>query len=845
MITILNGKLTIPESERFIGFAGDNLRRTIEFLISDADEAYRIYRLYLTFDDGTVNYFVLPSQLTDEGVVLTWQVLREHIFMSGCVRAQIKAFSDTGVVYHTTTDRFFVGDSAEFSDYLENNNTEFLQYEQRLNELAQTAQEICVLTPFIGDNGNWYIYDAQAGEYKDSGKPSVAKADSAVLADGALDRLSLFSADMIAKYMSLPVYTRSVAGGITDAVYNSMTNEGIYKVDAMTGVHQVVIVLKPASDAYLMQIRLSYNKLEYRGIWCTEDGVYADEDWENWVDLTSGGSGGADGLTPYIGENGNWFIGDSDTGVKAQGEKGDTGATGEKGDDGYTPVKGVDYFTPADKAEITQEVVAELNPPDYVETEAASVVDRVMSALGNRTLIIACITDLHYGSYGYYEGVTDYSKGVKHACQALKYIDERIKLDAVAVLGDYTDGMAAEQYDTAVYDFKGVNSVLDKLRFVPNLRLQGNHDFVAEKSPAAYRYIGAYSDDAVVWGNCLGGYFYKDFEAQKLRVICLNTSELGNDSLACSAEQYQWFVNSLDMTSKSDASEWQILILSHIPLDYWAGSDGYKFAYILNAYQNGTSWSDDSVSCDFSSGNNRAKIVGNIHGHTHNLKTDKLYLGNIESSTEQINVWRMATPNACFGAENKEYTGYTEDNPYVKTANSAKDTAFCIYCIDLDTCTIKAICYGAGYDRELNYEDNSTSSNEPAYTNILDSVGYTADKRFSTSSGELRDNTGTLVTGQFAVSAGDTIYLKNVGLSDDITDAHESRVCSWKSDGTYNTYLQLNNTLSEEYGVVSVDGNITQFKVLESYLGDTTGTIAICASYIGTDSVITVNEPIV
>ena len=27
--------------------------------------------------------------------------------------------------------------------------------------------------------------------------------------------------------------------------------------------------------------------------------------------------------TPYIGENGNWWIGDSDTGVQAQGEKGD------------------------------------------------------------------------------------------------------------------------------------------------------------------------------------------------------------------------------------------------------------------------------------------------------------------------------------------------------------------------------------------------------------------------------------------------------------------------------------------------------------------------------------------
>lgn len=186
MITILNGKLTIPESERFIGFAGDNLRRTVKFLISGAKEADRIYRLYLTFDDGTVNYFVLPSQVTEEGVVLTWQVLREHIFMSGCVRAQLKAFSDTGVVYHTTTDRFFVGDSAEFSDYFENNNTEFIEYEQRLNELAKTAQELCVLTPFIGENGNWYIYSTDAGEYIDSGKPSVGQADSMQIASGAV-----------------------------------------------------------------------------------------------------------------------------------------------------------------------------------------------------------------------------------------------------------------------------------------------------------------------------------------------------------------------------------------------------------------------------------------------------------------------------------------------------------------------------------------------------------------------------------------------------------------------------------------------------------------------------------
>lgn len=52
------------------------------------------------------------------------------------------------------------------------------------------------------------------------------------------------------------------------------------------------------------------------------------------------GEKGEDGKTPFIGENGNWWIGDLDTGVKAagtdgeKGEKGDQGEPGEKGDKG-------------------------------------------------------------------------------------------------------------------------------------------------------------------------------------------------------------------------------------------------------------------------------------------------------------------------------------------------------------------------------------------------------------------------------------------------------------------------------------------------------------------------------
>lgn len=48
----------------------------------------------------------------------------------------------------------------------------------------------------------------------------------------------------------------------------------------------------------------------------------------NGTDGTDGadGTNGKDGLTPFIGENGHWWIGDQDTGVPAQGPPGETGS---------------------------------------------------------------------------------------------------------------------------------------------------------------------------------------------------------------------------------------------------------------------------------------------------------------------------------------------------------------------------------------------------------------------------------------------------------------------------------------------------------------------------------------
>lgn len=47
-----------------------------------------------------------------------------------------------------------------------------------------------------------------------------------------------------------------------------------------------------------------------------------------------GSNNGSAATAPSIGSNGNWFIGDEDTGVAAQGPKGDTGAQGPVGPQG-------------------------------------------------------------------------------------------------------------------------------------------------------------------------------------------------------------------------------------------------------------------------------------------------------------------------------------------------------------------------------------------------------------------------------------------------------------------------------------------------------------------------------
>lgn len=392
--------------------------------------------------------------------------------------------------------------------------------------------------------------------------------------------------------------------------------------------------------------------------------------------------------------------------------------------------------------------------PNYVKAEADSIMSKVVSAQGNRVFTLAAITDLHYGN-------NNYTDGIVHASQALAYINNQINLDAFAVLGDYTDGYPADSVDNAFGDCRKINSLLSPMESVPNMRIQGNHDYYSGYSQFVHYHIQAYSE-GVTWGDKYGGYFYRDYADKKLRIICVNTTETDNANIAVSTEQYTWFVNALDLSAKSNSASWQILVLSHHPLDWYVSDSTYRFAYIMEAYKNGASGTVGGVTYNFA-GKNSATLIGNIHGHIHNLLTGYINKGNVNTSNP-TKVLRICTPEACINRANQYDGAWKEPTSYPKTVNSAKDTSFVVYCIDLDAQSIKAFCYGAGYDREISYAPVA-----PTVYSIINSLtnctasGSTTIVEDGTASIVISANSGYELPDTITVSGASYTWDKSIG----------------------------------------------------------------------------------
>lgn len=272
-------------------------------------------------------------------------------------------------------------------------------YEPEIPEATAFEEIVDKLgSPYIGDNGNWFIWDTLTHEFKDTGLPS--RGIQGEVGRG-LTVLGHFETEaQLRSSVQNPAYGDAYAVGsklpytvyIFDWVTDDWTNHGVLKGVGVDNVEQIVSssesggenvirlfmdngdtydfivrngaqgergvpgnihigAVTPPSDAYiwidpngdasnLLRVRVGNSFVSVPSI----KGDKGDKgDAFTYSDFT------AEQLAALKGEKGD----KGDPGAKgATGATGATGAAGANGKDGKTPVRGTDYWTAADKAEI-------------------------------------------------------------------------------------------------------------------------------------------------------------------------------------------------------------------------------------------------------------------------------------------------------------------------------------------------------------------------------------------------------------------------------------------------------------------------------------------------------------
>lgn len=362
------------------------------------------------------------------------------------------------------------------------------------------------------------------------------------------------------------------------------------------------------------------------------------------------------------------------------------------------------------------------NIPSYHREEAKRVVEQLidLKVKHPNNIIFGTISDNHVD-----KTTASTMTSARHAVYALEAVGSMV-CDFIANLGDNVVGKDIDNdtdYANAVY-MENVSRYA--MSNITAYNLVGNH-CKSNSTQKLYDLIGKYNVFDVYATTKIRGFGYKDYTNKKVRVIALNTCDYwnGQGGNGMSYEQKDFLMKALDLSAKSNYSDWTIIILSHIPLDYLGGdyNKGADLKAILKAYNNGTTASI-TVNSSYAnaqgeaskysgtltynySGKNAPRVI-NIHGHVHTNCYGNLTF--IDDNTK-LDMVRMATPNSSFngncGGESRYPTegNYSTDKDEVKkVANSKADTSATFYLIDLDEQKIYAVGYGADIDRTVIYK---------------------------------------------------------------------------------------------------------------------------------------------
>ena len=454
--------------------------------------------------------------------------------------------------------------------------------------------------------------------------------------------------------------------------------------------------------------------------------------------------------------------------------------------------------------------------PDYVIAEARETATKVLNHQSEDCFSLAWLSDLHIGNKYKVDGVwiADETSNIE-AGQGLHEMSKRAPCDMISIGGDLACGANVTSHDEELSQLDDCTEYLRPATFhTPTLYLVGNHDDAPWRATAnrltraelfsrfgkKNLLVGAVSNDRDKGCN----YGYLDFENRKMRVIYLDTHDKnGWESTNCesgatesaymnacnvSAKQLDFLANkALDFSKKENPAEWGIVVLSHIPLNFIAGTLTYtdetsgksyqcnvdNVITILTAYLSKGSGSithnGETVNYDFSALTDKAYLYCCVNGHRHCYEFREYGAKKIPAIT---------CPNTRDGNERESADGKT----YTKTAGTGESCSFNVITIDRVNNKIYADNHGAGIDREFDVVIYSSYTNlvpksttpvaeggQPSTQIYNGGLGYKNDVRISgvtdsTSGGSGYVATGVVPYARKADGSFGVIYIKGATL---------------------------------------------------------------------------------
>ena len=365
----------------------------------------------------------------------------------------------------------------------------------------------------------------------------------------------------------------------------------------------------------------------------------------------------------------------------------------------------------------------------YIDDEVSTVITNLQNVQWSapNALTLGFMTDMHY-MYNVYDGVTNLIDNLA----AVQMIANECSIGGLMMGGDNL----AERSTRAgqILNLKDYGSKVRKIN-VPVFSVKGNHDdsSISGYDSSAQKFRVGYNifdSEYYLWTekpiannpfvvfppDPTGLYYYVDFPAEKVRLICLNSVDIpyiddgngyliftGQHDYGYSNAQLNWVAHTaLDFSDKRDADLWGVVTMQHIidnpniPTfsDGLVTHNGVQMYNIFKAFKNRSTYSSTSsdtyfphnVSVDFT--NATQELICRISGHSHAdrqaLSDDGLHISTMQ-----------AGPNSV--GNNKASDGTT----YTKTAGTGKESAMDFFTFDRTNKKVYCTRYGAGLSREI------------------------------------------------------------------------------------------------------------------------------------------------